>query len=69
MDLKLRYYCRLTVCAVAQTMAPALSYGARREFVMGIIMDLHRFRSGLLRAILAIKETGYGSDTQQRVQA
>jgi acetate kinase len=26
-------------------------------------LDLHRFRSGLLRAILAIKETGYGSDT------
>jgi transposase len=37
--------------------------------VLGGIMDLHRFRSGLLRAILAIKETGYGSDTQQRVQA
>jgi hypothetical protein len=36
---------------------------------MPMIMDLHRFRSGLLRAILAIKETGYGSDTQQRVQA
>jgi len=32
-------------------------------------VDLHRFRSGLLRAILAIKETGYGSDTQRRVQA
>ena len=30
----------------------------------GIEMDLSRFRSGLLRAILAIKETGYGSDTQ-----
>jgi hypothetical protein len=28
-------------------------------------MDLHRFRSGLLRAILAIKETGYGSNTQR----
>ena len=27
-------------------------------------LDLSRFRSGLLRAILAIKETGYGSDTQ-----
>jgi hypothetical protein len=26
-------------------------------------LDLHRFCSGLLRAILAIKETGYGSDT------
>ena len=33
------------------------------------ILDLHRFRSGLLRAILAIKETGYGSNTQRRVQA
>ena len=32
-------------------------------------LDLPRFRSGLLRAILAIKETGYGSDTQRRVQA
>jgi hypothetical protein len=32
-------------------------------------LDLHRFRSGLLRAILAIKETGHGSDTQRRVQA
>ena len=32
-------------------------------------VDLHRFRSGLLRAILAIKETEYGSDTQRRVQA
>ena len=28
-------------------------------------LDLHRFRSGLLRAILAIKETGYGSNTQR----
>ena len=28
-------------------------------------MDLHRFCSGLLRAILAIKETGYGSNTQR----
>ena len=34
-----------------------------------IVLDLHRFRSGLLRAILAIKETGYGSNTQRRVQA
>jgi hypothetical protein len=32
-------------------------------------LDLSRFRSGLLRAILAIEETGYGSDTQRRVQA
>jgi hypothetical protein len=32
-------------------------------------LDLHRFCSGLLRAILAIKEIGYGSDTQRRVQA
>ena len=32
-------------------------------------LDLSRFRSGLLRAILAIKETGYGRDTQRRVQA
>jgi transposase InsO family protein len=30
-------------------------------------VELHRFRSGLLRAILAIKETGYGSDTQRQV--
>ena len=28
-------------------------------------LDLHRFCSGLLRAILAIKETGYGSNTQR----
>jgi transposase len=33
------------------------------------VVDLHRFRSGLLRAILAIKETGYGSYTRRRVQA
>ena len=32
-------------------------------------VDLHRFRSGLLRAILATKETGYGSNTRRRVQA
>ena len=32
-------------------------------------LDLHRFCSGLLRAILAIKEIGYGIDTQRRVQA
>ncbi len=32
-------------------------------------VDLSRFRSGLLRAILAINETGYGSKTQRRVQA
>lgn len=31
-------------------------------------MDLSRFRSGLLRAILAIKGTGYGTRTQRRVQ-
>ena len=31
------------------------------------VMDLSRFRSGHLRAILAIKETGYGNDTQRRV--
>ena len=31
---------------------------------LAVILDLSRFRSGLLRAILAIKETGYGSDTQ-----
>ena len=29
-------------------------------------MDLHRFCSGLLRTILAIKATEYGSDTQRR---
>lgn len=34
-----------------------------------IVLDLHRFCSGVLRAILAIKEIGYGSDTQRRVQA
>ena len=34
-----------------------------RDALRGDILDLHRFRSGLLRAILAIKETGYGSDT------
>ena len=27
-------------------------------------MDLHRFCSGLLRAMIAMKETGYGSKTQ-----
>jgi hypothetical protein len=32
-------------------------------------LDLHWFCSGLLRPILAIKEIGYGSDTQRRVQA
>ena len=32
-------------------------------------LDLSRFRSGLLRAILAIRETGSGNDTQRRVQA
>jgi transposase InsO family protein len=32
-------------------------------------VDLSRFRSDFLRAILAIKVTGYGSDTQRRVQA
>ena len=32
-------------------------------------MDVHRFRSGLLRAILAFKEIRYSSDTQRRVQA
>ena len=31
-------------------------------------MDPSRFRSGFLRAILAIKQTGSGSDTQRRVQ-
>ena len=30
----------------------------------GPVLDLHRFRSGLLRAILAIKEAGYGSNTR-----
>lgn len=30
-----------------------------------VTLDLHRFCSGLLRAILAIKETGYGSNTQR----
>jgi hypothetical protein len=44
----------------------ARDWNARTEVVH---MDLHRFRSGLLRAILALKETGYGSDTQRRVQA
>ncbi len=33
------------------------------------LLDLLRFRSGLLRAMVAKKETGYGSDTQRRVQA
>jgi hypothetical protein len=32
-------------------------------------LDLHRFCSGLLRAMLSPKETGYGSDTRRRVQA
>lgn len=32
-------------------------------------MDLHRFCSGLSRRIFAIKQTGYGSDTQRPVQA
>ena len=33
------------------------------------LLDLQRFCSGLLRAMLSSKETGYGSDTQRRVQA
>jgi IS5 family transposase len=41
----------------------------KRRNRIEIMLDLHRFRSGLLRAILAIKETGYGSYTQRRVQA
>ena len=32
-------------------------------------LALHQFCSGLLKAILAIKETGYGRDKQRRVQA
>ena len=27
-------------------------------------LDLHHFRSGFLRAMLAMKETGYGTETQ-----
>ena len=43
--------------------APAVS--AREHRLAEGILDLHRFCSGLLRAILAIKETGYGSNTQR----
>ncbi len=32
-------------------------------------MDLSQYGSGHMRAILAIKETGYGNDIQRRVQA
>ena len=39
--------------------APMFNSALKRE------LDLHRFCSGLLRAILAIKETGYGSNTQR----
>ena len=38
---------------------------AQVEAVLRQDLDLHRFCSGLLRAILAIKETGYGSNTQR----
>ena len=50
--------------------ARAMLFRTRQMFVgQRTPLDLSRFRSGLLRAILAIKETGYGNDTQRRVQA
>jgi hypothetical protein len=48
---------------------PEWEANLREHFCKNYDLDLSRFRSGLLRAILAIKETGYGSDTQRRVQA
>ena len=55
---------------VAVLEASRLAEGASgRNSGFMIDLDLHQFRSGLLRAILAIKETGYGSNTQRRVQA
>jgi hypothetical protein len=41
----------------------------KAQVLRTIQVDLHRFCSCFLRAILAIKETGYGVDTQRRVQA
>lgn len=49
-----------------QLMRCVLNHWLRRRETR-FILDLSRFRSGLLRAILAIKETGYGNDTQRRV--
>ncbi|WP_415182195.1 patatin-like phospholipase family protein [Phaeovulum sp.] len=50
----------VTASAAYPALLPALDEG---------LLDLHRFRSGFLRAIPAIKEAGYGSDTARRVQA
>lgn len=41
----------------------------RDELKARCTLDLPWFRSGLLRAMLSPKETGYGSDTQRRVQS
>ena len=49
---------------VDETTAPVLDPGCFTTKT-GHRLDLHRFRSGLLRAILAIKETGYGSKSQR----
>ena len=51
----------------ADTDLPKRSFAL--DFFRLHLLDLHRFRPGLLRAIRAIKETGYCSDTQRRVQA
>lgn len=40
-----------------------------RIAIAALYLYQHRFRSRHLRAILAIKATGYGSETQRRVQA
>lgn len=47
------------------TEVPAALVVAMMSLTVTIGLDLHRFCSGLLRAILAIKETGYGSNTQR----
>ena len=48
---------------IAASDEPAAVLAARYGVTLDT-MDLSRFRSGLLRAILAIKETGYGSNTR-----
>lgn len=53
---------RIITSDTADAIVPSVCSTFRR-------LDLHRFRSGLLRAMLAIKETGDGRDTQRGVQA
>ena len=50
---------------VASMAASDFTFAGLKEGVSTVFLDLHRFCSGLLRAILAIKETGYGSNTQR----